>query len=246
MFFKLFSKKKQGSQARSKFEKELYKYLTIRFGYAPNDLSLFVQAFTHKSHEGAKRKENNNERLEFLGDSVLDLIASDYLYQKYPNESEGPLTKMKSNIVSRQSMAYIAKEIDIIDHLRYRRNKNIVTETIEGNAFEALFGAILLDGGYESAERCFMNMVSKNSIDIERLVNSDFDFKSKLLIWSQRRKVELKYNMLSEENKGSYRIYTIQVELNNKDWGKGQGRSKKEAEQIASHETLILLGEISS
>lgn len=221
----------------------MIRFILQRFGYRPNNLSFFEQAITHKSLSSADT-DTSNERLEFLGDAILDAVIAEYLYQRFPDEDEGYLTKIKSKVVSRKTLGEIAETMELRSVIRYHKGRSINLATIEGNAFEAIMGAIYLDGGYEAVKKCVQHHVFRKYVDLNRILEEEIDFKSRLFIWSQKKRLKLDFIVLSEENIGGNWQYTVMVTINDTNYGRGTGSSKKMAEQAASKETLELMGEI--
>ena len=215
-----------------------------KFGYRPRNTDLFKVALTHKSFSNDKENLESNERLEFLGDSIIDAIVANLLFEKFPGEDEGYLTKLKSKIVSRKALSEIGNNLDIGKNIFYKKGRSINMATLEGNAFEALIGAIYLDSNYENARQSLVNHVFRNYADLNKIISEEIDFKSKLFIFSQKSKLELKFDIVNEEHNGKQIVYEALVTINNREWGRGKGTSKKKAEQNASKETLILMGEL--
>jgi ribonuclease-3 len=228
--------------SKSKEELELIGFILKKFGYRPKELKYFFKAITHKSFRN-QEIEFSNERLEFLGDSVLDSVVADYLFVKFEDEDEGYLTRIKSKIVNRKTLSDIGEAMNIRDILRYNQARSINLNTLEGNAFEAILGAIYLDGGYDSVKKSVQNYVFRNYVNINRLLEEEIDFKSKLFIWCQKKKLQLSFDVLKEVNTGSGWVYEVEVEINGKRYGRGKGSAKKLAEQESAKETLELLGE---
>ena len=226
----------------SEEELEIARFVLQRFGYRPNNLDIFIEALTHKSISNTN-DEVSNERLEFLGDSILDSIVAEMLYTKFPNEDEGYLTKVKSKLVSRRTLGMIGSEMEISKVLRYNNGRSIKLETIEGNAFEALIGAIYLDGGYKRTQKSLKHHVLRKYVDLNHILIEEIDFKSRLFIWSQKNRLSLEFEVLSERNKGSHWEYVVVIKINDQEYGRGVGSSKKKAEQAAAQETLELVGE---
>ena len=235
--FSFFSKKKTES------ELELIRFILVKFGYRPKKLEHFEKAVTHKSVL-KNADENSNERLEFLGDTIIDAVIAEYLFHRFPEEDEGYLTKVKSKVVSRKTLAEIAEKMEVRKILRYNTSRSINVSTIEGNAFEAIMGAIYLDGGYLAVKNCIHQNIFRKYVDLNRILEEEIDFKSKLFIWCQKNKLKLDYSVLNETNNNGNWEYTVLVTINERDYGKGSGASKKLAEQAASKETLELMGEI--
>lgn len=234
----LFPKKK------SEEEIKIIKFVISKFGYRPKDIGIFKIALTHKSFSNDKEHLESNERLEFLGDSIIDAIVANLLYEKFPEEDEGYLTKLKSKIVSRKALSEIGNNLDIGKNIFYKKGRSINMATLEGNAFEALIGAIYLDSNYESARKSLVNHVFRNFVDLNKIISEEIDFKSKLFIFSQKNKLDLSFDIVKEEHNGKQIVYEALVTINNREWGRGKGTSKKKAEQMASKETLVLMGEL--
>lgn len=232
------------SQHKSEKELSLIRFLIKEFGYRPKDLLLFKIALTHKSISNTSKKLNSNERLEFLGDTILDAVIAEFLYHKFPNEDEGYLTKIKAKIVSRKSLAAIGSSMNIAEYIVYQKGRSIRLSTLEGNAFEAIIGAIYLDGGYESVKKCVNHYVLRLHVDLSILLEKEIDFKSKLFIWAQKNQLSIDFETLKEDLTDGKWTYEVEVSINNNKYGRGIGSSKKAAEQMASKETLSLMGEI--
>lgn len=231
-----FSKKKNQGDLK------IISFVVKKFGYRPKNLDLFRRALTHKSFSNTKDGIESNERLEYLGDTVIDLIVAQYLFEKFPDKDEGFLTKVKAKIVNRNMLSDIGGELGIGDHIRYKKGRSIRMATLEGNAFEAIIGAIYLDAGFEKAMSIFNRRIIRNYIDLTKVLEQEIDFKSALLIWGQKNKLNIQFSIVEEATKENNFHYTSQVIINEKEWGIGKGLSKKEAEQQASNETLVLLG----
>lgn len=228
----------------SEEEQELYDFIVAKFGYHPKNISYFVRAVTHKSISVQVSDMHSNERLEFLGDAAIDTVVAEFLFHKFPNQDEGYLTKIKSKIVSRKNFSEIAENIGIRTILKYQKGRAINMNTIEGNAFEAIMGAIHLDGGFRAVERSLNEHVMVRYADLNKVLEEEIDFKSKLFIWCQKNRLEVEFKTLTEENHGGFWKYTMMAVINNKNYGRGTGSSKKIAEQAASKETLDLMGEL--
>lgn len=217
-------------------------FLVKKFGYRPKRLELFKKALTHKSYSNTKNDVQSNERLEYLGDTVIDLIVAEYLFHQFPDKDEGFLTKVKAKIVNRKMLADIGGEIGLARHIRYKTGRSIRIATIEGNAFEAVIGAIYLDSDYDTTRKIFNSRIIRNYINLNEVLEQEIDFKSALLIWGQKNKLKILFKIKEEASKENNYQYTACVVINEKEWGLGKGQSKKEAEQLASNETLGLLG----
>ncbi|MCO5260932.1 MAG: ribonuclease III [Crocinitomicaceae bacterium] len=222
---------------------DLSRFIISRFGYRPKDITFFEKAVTHKSNVNNRYTESN-ERLEFLGDTIIDAVIASFLYKRFPNEDEGYLTKVKSKLVSRKTLSEIAEEMGVRDVLKYHKGRSININTLEGNAFEAIIGAIYLDGGFEEVQKSLKNHVYRKYVNINRVLEEEIDFKSRLYIVCQRKKFTIDFQVVSESNSGQNWEYKVVVLLNEKKYGLGVGPSKKVAEQAAAKETLELIGVI--
>lgn len=234
-FRALFKRKKEISSKNPK----LLPFLNESLGIQPIQIELYEEAFTHKStavrdEEGIKR---SYERLEFLGDAIIGAIVSEYVYQYYPDEDEGYLTKLKSKVVSRQNLNRLAQKLNLEPIISYKR-KNSRHKSLLGNVFEALFGAIYLDLGYTKTKEVFIQRIITPYIDLEKLSKEEIDFKSKLLNYCQVNKIELKYDLISEEVRGGYTNFTMGVYLDDELIEFSSASSKREAEQKAAKKTL--------
>jgi ribonuclease III len=221
---------------------KLVSFLVKKLGYKPKNIKLFQKALTHKSYSNLRDDVQSNERLEYLGDTVIDLIVAHFLFEKFPDRDEGYLTKVKSKIVNRNMLSQIGAELELADHIKYKTGRSIRVATIEGNAFEALIGAIYLDSDFETTKKIFNNYIIRHYIDLNQVLEQEIDFKSTLLIWGQKNKLAIQYKIVQEASKENEYQYVSVVIISDKEWGMGKGLSKKEAEQHASQETLLLLG----
>lgn len=234
----LFNKKKTNEELK------VIRFVLAEFGYKPQKAAYFIQALTHKSSLTDHKQLAANERLEFLGDSILDAVVASFVYEKYPEIDEGQLTKIKSRIVNRKSLSAIGERMGIRKHLIYSQGRSINLAGLEGNAFEALIGAIYLDGGFDKTQRVLKNTVFRKHLNLNKLLEEELDFKSALFIWCQRKKLALEFLLSDEQFIEGKAVYEMTVNINRTAYGKGKGHSKKEAEQAAAKETLGLMGEI--
>jgi len=224
--------------------------LEQKIGYAFHNKELVKTALTHSSYSNEikhKEKVTCNERLEFLGDSVLSLIVSDFIYKNYNHFNEGILTRVRANVVCENSLFELASEIELGKYL-FLGHGELISEgrkrkSIIADAFEALLAAIYLDGGIEEARKFLLPRI-KNPIE-KAATGLNEDYKSLLQKIVQQTPEEiLEYELVSEEGPPHDRYFTFNVKLNSNVLGTGRGRSKREAEQLAAREALILFGEI--
>ena len=164
--------------------KSYYRIIDDMFGFIPNNIELYKLALVHKSASIEVGGHSiNNERLEFLGDAVIENITSDYLFIEYPDYDEGKLTKLRSKLVSRQSLNSIACKLGLDKHIICCRSINATQKHIFGDAFEAMMGAIYLDQGYNFANRLLINNIYSANFSLEEVDETETDFKSRLIEW---------------------------------------------------------------
>lgn len=215
-------------------DQRIAKYVRKHFGFTPRETAVYKTAFRHSS--AAVRNEtglkNSNERLEFLGDAVLDMVVAHYLFDQFPQSSEGDLTKMKSKVVSRRNLNAIGRSIQLPTQLELKLGKQPLHQSIIGNAFEALVGAIYLDMGYNHTEKVLLKLLKKNGLN--KRIHVDVDFKSKLHEYCQKQKLKLRFEVVREEQDGGSSLYEVEVTINGEARGLGTGKSKKSAEQSAA------------
>jgi ribonuclease-3 len=228
---------------RNEDDIKIIRYIIDYFGYRPKKMEFFYSALTHRSIEHNAETESN-ERLEFLGDAVLDAVVAELLFKKFPGNDEGYLTKLKSKVVNRKTLSDIGERMNIRSQLNYSATRQVNVASLEGNAFEALIGAIYLDGGFDTARKCIQNHVLRKFVDLNKLLEEEIDFKSRLIIWCQKKRLKFSFDIENEQHIHGAWEYAIQIKINGRDFGKAQGQSKKQAEQLAAQETLKLLGEI--
>ena len=256
MILNLFDRMKLPFRKNKEFLSALYDIL----GFYPHNLDIYRIAFSHKSlsyHRdndakvsgkdrkgGAKerrkpRTENtskplNNERLEYLGDAVLESVVSDILFRHFPNKREGFLTSTRSKIVQREALNHLAADMGLEKLILAAQGTRMAHTNIGGNAFEALMGAIYLDRGYKHCHWFISNRVIGRYVDLENVAQKEVNFKSKLLEWSQKNRINISFKDSADDNKGFKTIIVMEgITL-----ARGNGRSKKESQQEASKGTL--------
>ena len=222
-------------------DKELYLSLYDILGFYPHDISYYKLALMHKSimHRNAKGKPVNNERLEFLGDAVLDAVVGDIVYQHFPGKREGFLTNTRSKLVQRDTLNKLAQEMGINQLILSNGHSSSHNSYMGGNAFEALVGAVYLDRGYDACMYFMQKRILAKMINIDKVAYKEVNFKSKLIEWSQKNRVNLDFIMLDQmkDNNGSP-VFTYQAMMEGVEGGVGKGYSKKESQQVASKLTL--------
>ncbi len=224
--------------------KEFYLFLKDVIGTYPNNLKLYDLAFLHKSASAVDSQGNfvNNERLEFLGDAVLSAVIADFLYNRFPQEDEGFLTKMRSKLVNRAFLTKLTNEMGLSVFIDSNTTKKIDSSHIYGDALEALIGAIYLDKGYHAAKYFITKKILSNFVDLNEIEQNDSNFKSQLIEWSQKNKKALEFDTTEEFNeKNKQPKFTAVVVVDNQKLGFGTGASKKEAHQNAARKALAKL-----
>ena len=222
-------------------EKELFSSLYEILGFYPHNIEYYKMALMHKSirRRNDKGKPLNNERLEFLGDAILDAAVGDIVYRHYEGKREGFLTNTRSKLVSRETLGKLATEMHLSNLLLSAGHSTSHNSYVEGNAFEALVGAIYLDRGYDACLEFFEKRILGKYIDIDKVAFKEVNFKSKLLEWSQKNRVKLEYKLTKQKkDENGSPVFSFVVLLEGIEGERGSGYSKKEAQQLASKDTL--------
>jgi len=223
-------------------EKELFSALYSITGFYPRNIDFYKTALMHKSmrSRNEKGKPVNNERLEFLGDAVLDAVVGDIVYQHFPGKREGFLTNTRSKLVARDTLGKLACEMGI-DQLVMVANemKPHHNNFVNGNAFEALVGAIYLDRGYDACMKFMQKRILQHLINIDKVAYKEVNFKSKLLEWCQKNHVKMEFQLLHQTTEGSNSpVFECQAVIEGVKGAIGKGYTKKESQQLAAKETL--------
>ena len=222
-------------------EKELFSALYQILGFYPHNISVYKQALLHKSvgKRNEKGRPQNNERLEFLGDAVLDAVVGDIVYRHFEGKREGFLTNTRSKLVSRETLGKLAQEMGIDQLILSAGHSSSHNSYMNGNAFEALVGAIYLDRGYAACMRFMERRILTQLINIDKVAYKEVNFKSKLLEWSQKNRVKMEFRDLEQtRDENGSPVFTVQVFIEGLEGCKGTGFSKKESQQKASKATL--------
>lgn len=221
--------------------KEFYLFLKGLTGFYPQKLDFYDIAFIHRSASRTDRqgKAVNNERLEYLGDAILGAVIADFLYNRFPQEDEGFLTKMRSKLVNRAILTSLTYDMGINLYIDSNTTSAIERSHIYGDVLEAFIGAIYLDKGYPAAKFFITKKILSKYVDLHQLELLDLNFKSRLIEWSQKNKKDVKFDTVEEYPEGSRQPrFVSSVEIDNRFIGRGSGLSKKEAQQNAARETL--------
>lgn len=219
----------------------LRKDLKNLLGFIPGKLSLYEVALSHRSSR--EKPDENNERLEYLGDAILGAVIGDFLFRKYPYKTEGYLTEMRSKIVNRQQLNDIAVKMGLRKLTFYNKNNNFLKISgIFGNTLEALVGAVYLDKGYRKTSRFVYRRIIRPYIDLETLENMEMNHKNKLLGWANKNGRRLEFELLEEQIEGGRRLFTVGAVLDGEVVCSGKAFNKKDASQIAAQQAIELLG----
>jgi ribonuclease-3 len=207
------------------------------FGFRPGNLKLYEIAFIHRSATFTlpDGKKVNNERLEYLGDAIISAILSDYLFEKFPDASEGFMTKIRSRIVNRDVLNQLAVSMGINKILISNINSIHPTRNLYGDALEALIGSVFLDKGFKKTKKIFIKNILNKYLDIENIISTDTDYKSLVFEWVQKNKSNLIFTYNEEYDFNMKKsIFSTTLIIDRQEMGVGQGSSKKEAEQEAA------------
>jgi ribonuclease-3 len=235
-FTNLFKK-----HAGSTFKKELKNIL----GFKPGNLSLYKTALTHRSvREGA---DENNERLEYLGDAILSALIADYLFKRYPYKEEGFLTEMRSKMVNRQQLNDIAIRMGLKKVTLFNKmDSSLKVSQIFGNTLEALVGAIYLDYGYKKTSKWVAECIILPHMFMDDLENLEINHKNKLYGWANKNGKVLEFETINERLENGRRLFTIAAVIDGKNIAEGRAFNKKDASQIAAQLAVEKLGIITT
>jgi ribonuclease-3 len=222
-------------------DKELRVALRDIMGFYPHCIDHYKTALTHKSsgRRAGNGKPLNNERLEFLGDAMLDAVVGYIVFERFQSKREGFLTNTRSKLVSRESLGKLAKEVGLTELIQSRGEQRTHNSYIAGNAFEALVGAIYLDQGYTAVERFMEGRILDKLVNVDKVAYKEVNFKSKLLEWTQKNRVKMEFAMQkqSADENGSP-VFSFKVLIEGVEGESAKGFSKKEAQQLAAKGTL--------
>ena len=222
-------------------DKESYFRFYKMLGFYPRNISIYEQALLHKSSsiKSEQGRLLNNERLEFLGDAILDAVVADIVYKKFEGKREGFLTNTRSKIVQRETLNRLAIEMGLDKLIKYSARQSSHNSYMCGNAFEALVGAIYLDRGYRACKHFMEHRIIGPYINLEKISRKEVNFKSKLIEWSQKNRVELTFELITQSHDQCFSpTFESEVLIEGIPAGRGIGYSKKESQQRAAHEAM--------
>lgn len=232
-FFKRLFQQKSASA----FEEQLKNML----GITPGNVQLYRNALSHRSVKDTP--DENNERLEFLGDAVLSSVVADYLFKRYPYKGEGFLTEMRSKMVNRQQLNDIALKMGLRKLTIYNRFDNALKGSqIFGNTLEALIGAVYLDKGYSKTQNWILKQIVIPHLFVEDLELIDINLKNKLIGWANKNGKTISFDLAEERLEGNRRVFTMNAVLDGEVFASGRGNNKKDASQIAAQIAVEKLG----
>ena len=223
-----------------KTDKEIKRYFKNIFGFRVRNVEPFRIALIHKSvsSNDAIGGRLNNERLEYLGDAILGSIIADFLYHKYPLESEGVLTRMRSKLVNRNRLNNLARKLGLPEMMRM--DNHITSNTPNGNALEAVVGAIYIDQGFKKTYDIIIHNILLTFLDMNEVYAEDDDYKSRILIWAQHNRHKVSFD-IKHEDKGRDHLYRAILSIDGKECAQALGQSVKKAEQAASEKALAAI-----
>ena len=221
-------------------DKEIASYVKAITGIMPGNLKLYKQVFNHRSKFNEPKE--NNERLELLGDAILDSIVCEFLFRKYPYKEEGFITELRSRIVNRKSLNEVGEKLGLVEKLKFnRKGMTDVSRDLGGNTFEALVGAVYLDAGFIETRRFIQKRVLQGLIDVDALEITNTDYKSQIFHYVQKLGKSIEFKVIEEKARNRRAYFVINLEINGKFISSGEGYSKKTAEQNAAMNAIKIL-----
>lgn len=242
--FSLF--KRLSKKSLTERELEIKSFIEDRFEFTPRNLEVYDRAFTHKSVVKSKDPNKHNERLEFLGDAIISSIVAEMLFKQFDKATEGELTRLRASIVSRTKLNEIGEKLNFEHLIKYQRT-NFPFKSLMGNTVESLVGAIYLDLGYEKAQQTIISQVFEPFLNLDKLKVENKDFKSQLIIYCQKNKIDFSFDCVDEERmENGEQLFSIVLSLNNEAFTDGQAKTKRKAEQFAAELALNKLSSINN
>ncbi len=217
-------------------EKELYRSFHSMLGFYPRNIELYKEALLHKSMYARNKggRPLNNERLEYLGDAILGAVVGEIVFRHFQGKREGFLTTARSRIVQRETLGKVAVSIGLDKLIQSNNHCLSHNSYMEGNAFEALIGAIYMDRGYGCCMKFLNKKILSGLIDLDKIAYKEVNFKSRLMEWSQKHKLQIEFQLLEEKkNSGGSPVFKSSVSVAGVECGIGTGYSKKESQQSA-------------
>ncbi|HNW68226.1 MAG TPA: ribonuclease III, partial [Bacteroidales bacterium] len=227
--WKLFNRNKRNLS----HEQLIANYLKDILGIRPSNISLYSLALIHRSASNFSAVgQLNNERLEYLGDAVLDAVIAEYLFKKFPFKPEGELTEMRSKLVNRERLSSLSKKIRLNELITIDTHSH--AKSAEGDAFEALVGAIFLDKGYNQSRKIILYRIFFPYLDIDTIFEEESNYKSKIINWGQKRKKKITFRHAEVECNKHSKLYKVELLIDDEVVAEGLDYTVKKAEKIAS------------
>jgi ribonuclease III len=239
-----FGKSILGFLTKDPKQKEFIKSIEQIIGASPKNKLLYQLAFRHTSaskNNGINSFKESNERLEFLGDSVLGMVVAEYLFKKYPFKDEGFLTEIRSRIVNRESLNVLARRIGLDKLIEFDGQRNFHRTSMFGDAMEALIGAIYLDKGFTFTKKFIISKLLSNHFDLDEVISNNTNYKSTILSWAQADGRKVEFLIVEEKGKNHSKEFIAQVLVDAQVISSGSGWNKKKAEQDASRRACEIL-----
>jgi ribonuclease-3 len=233
---------------RTKADQKLVTAIENIAGITPSNIALYKLATLHSSiaKEGNNGFKESNERMEYLGDAVLGAAVADYLFKKFPFKDEGFLTEIRSRIVNREALNLLARKIGVGNIVQYDSKNAHLQQVILGNTLEAIVGAIYLDKGFLRCKKFVIDKLITPNYDLDALINSNSNYKSKIIEWAQREGKDVRFEILDVKKSRNHKEFTAQVIVDKEPMGTGYGNNKKKAEQDAAFKTCEMLNILNS
>jgi ribonuclease-3 len=230
-------------KTQTPFEKILESELKKILDYKPKNLLYYKKAFIHSSVKELDEAGNplSYERLEFLGDAMLNSVIASYLFKKVPSANEGYLTQMRSKIVSRSHLNELGMDLNLIRFIKSQVPISNFGDNIHGNIFEALIGAIFLDRGYDCVEQFIHRRVIQPYVDIPKLEGKVSSYKSLIIEWCQKQKKEFRFDVYEDSGNEKIKQFSVKLFIDVEQIAKGRATSKKKAEEMASKRAFYAL-----
>jgi ribonuclease III len=228
---------------KTKADQKLVAAIQNIAGLTPSNIELYKLATLHSSiaKEGNNGFKESNERMEYLGDAVLGAAVADYLFKKFPFKDEGFLTEIRSRIVNREALNLLARRIGVGNIVQYDSKNSHLQQVILGNTLEAIVGAIYLDKGFLRCKKFVIDKLIAPNYDLDALINSNSNYKSKIIEWAQREGKDVRFEILDVKKSRNHKEFTAQVIVDKEPMGTGYGNNKKKAEQDAALKTCEML-----
>ncbi len=224
-------------------DKLLFRAIHNIFGFYPHNVFLYRLAFLHKSagSDTVQGIKINNERLEFLGDAILDAITAEYLFRTFPLKDEGFLTEMRSKMVNRSQLNRLSQKMGLTQLIQMDQDSSNLYRSFHGDAFEALIGAMYIDKGYDFTKQIILEKIIRQYFNLDELIAQELNFKSRIIEWAQKEKKQIQFQLVDEEGAGYHKQYIIELKIEDVPIARGQDYSIKGAEQNAAEKAWAKL-----